>query len=91
MAQEGGATTVRRRHDMDVEDEGYMKDFVVILFFGEVPFVLFDFSFNVKIPFRKKIIFDTNSMSAYLLQKVLQVRTSPSNQLARASSSVTLD
>jgi hypothetical protein len=43
--QGGAAVVARRRHGLEVEDEGLLKDLVVILFFIGC-FVLFVVSFN---------------------------------------------
>jgi hypothetical protein len=49
----GAAAAARHRHDLEVEDEGHLKDFVIFFVFVEV-FVLFDISFNVRSFFTPK-------------------------------------
>jgi hypothetical protein len=48
LAQGGAASVVRRRHGLKVEDEGLLKDLVIISFFLRC-FVLFDVSFNTSL------------------------------------------
>jgi hypothetical protein len=48
LAHGGAAAVVRRRHGLKVEDEGFLKNFVVISFFLRC-FVLFDVSFNTSL------------------------------------------
>ena len=48
----GAAAAARHRHSLEVEDEGHLKDLIVIFVFVEV-FVLFDVSFNVRVLFIK--------------------------------------
>jgi hypothetical protein len=52
--QGGAAASARRRHGLEVEDEGLLKDLVVILFFLRC-FVLFIVSFNARVLFTKKV------------------------------------
>ena len=51
--QGGAAAAACRRHGLKVEDEGFLKDLVVIFPFFNC-FVLFDVSFNASVLFAKK-------------------------------------
>jgi hypothetical protein len=50
--QEGAGVAARRRHGLEVEDEGLLKDLVVIFLFR--CFVMFVVSFNARVRFAKK-------------------------------------
>jgi hypothetical protein len=63
--QGGAAAAAGHRHGLEVEDEGHLKDFV-ILFILLRCFVLFDFSFNSRILLRKPYL-------TYVLAKALHM------------------
>jgi hypothetical protein len=56
LTQGGAAAVARRRYRLEVEDEEFLKDLVVILFFMEC-FILFIVSFNASVLLLKKKLY----------------------------------
>jgi hypothetical protein len=48
------AAAVHRQHDLEVEDEGLLKDLIIIFVFLGC-FVLFAISFNARVLFAKEV------------------------------------